>query len=383
MQSNRKWLAALAVLVAFNLVLAGLLYQRLNARAPDPMAPRPGFTSGMVHAPLFPVEDPNDWEPVPTGRARFPPGYSMQAAWSAGRAYVGWGGDLRCWLKNTGTNDLFVYGIAVAGDWGPDVCATVGVTIEPGKERYLGLIHFPGPDNLGSYEFNFKTGLLAEGGGPGMSPGWWDYGYIGTAMKPIEFRPASGPKEFKERSNPAHYFDKANGLMDSNDPAVLQRAADIQARFPGPFSLFQAAAAFDFVHQNVTYQAEPEGQDRWQSPAETLQLMTGDCEDYTLLLAALVTALGGATRFHVETDHAFLTVYVGPDFQSATNSLSLYYNTDLRVAAFSDRFGAWLSADATDSDFLGALPLGGEPLTTGGWGLTNTTVHYPVDLLAD
>jgi hypothetical protein len=76
-------------------------------------------------------------------------------------------------------------------------------------------------------------------------------------------------------------------------------------------------------------------------------------------------------------------VFVGPDLQGATRSLSRFYNTELRTAAFSDQNGAWLIADATDSDFPGALPLGGEPLAAGGWGLTNTTVHYPVDLFPD
>jgi hypothetical protein len=383
-QVNRKWLAVLAALVVANAALAGLLYIRLTARAPDPLASRPGFTAGMVHAPLFPADDPNSWETAPVVKSFLPPGYSMQAAWSASRAYAGWGGDMRCWLKNTGANELFIYGIGLEGDWGPSVCATVGITIAPGQERYLGMIHFPGPPGPGMYDFTFKTGIKANATETGFLPprGWWDYGYVTNAMKPLDFRPVAQAPHFKERINPAYFFDKANKLMNSKDPAVLQKADDILARFPGAFSIFQAAAAFDFVHANITYKAEPSGQDHWQSPAETLNLLTGDCEDYTLLLAAMITALGGTTRFHVETDHAFLSVYVGTDLQAATDALSRYYNTGVHPAPFSDRFGYWLSADATDSMFLGALPLGGEPLESG-WGLTNTTIHYPVDMLAD
>jgi len=383
-EPGRKWLAALAVLVAVNLALVGALHLRFSAREPDPMATRQGFTAGMLQPPLFPPDDPNLWDPLPENASRFPPGYSMQAAWTASRAYAGWGGELRTWLKNTGQNELYVYGISVEGGWGPAVCATVGVLVPPGQERYLGIIHFPGPGSPGTYDYSFRTGIKAESR-EGIIPktGWWDYGYISTSLKPMEFRPAAEPVKYKERSNPAHYFDKANRLMDSKDPAVLRKAAEIAARFPGGFSIFQAAAAFDFVHNNVTYLAEPAGEDRWQSPAETLRLLTGDCEDYTLLLSALLTAMGGQTRFHVETDHAFLSVFIGGDPQPATDSLSRYYNTDLRTVSFGDRFGQWLCADATDSAFLGALPLGGEPLTTGGWGLTNTTVHYPVDIIPD
>jgi hypothetical protein len=382
-QANRKWLAVLSALVLANLVLAGVLYVRLSARAPDPMASRPGFSAAMLQVPAFPQGDPNLWEERPGEKARFPPGYAMEAAWSTGEAFAGWGGHLRGWLKNTGTNDLFVYGIAVAGGWGPDTCATVGVTVKPGEKRYLGLVHFQGPASPGNHSLVFKTGILAEAGPRAIVRGFWDYGYVGNEGKPLEFKAGVEPKKYKERTNPAHYFDKANRLVDRNDPAVAEKAKEIQARFPGPFSLHQAAAAFDFVHQNITYKAEAPGMDYWQSPAETLVLSTGDCEDYTLLLGALVAAMGGTARLHIETDHAFLSVFVGPDLQAATHSLSLYYNTDLRTAAFSDQNGQWLVADATDSEFPGALPLGGEPLTTGGWGLTNTTVHYPVDLLPD
>jgi hypothetical protein len=382
-ETRRKWLAALAVLIVLNLVLVGLVYIRLTARPPDPMASKPGFKAGMLHVPAFPSNDPNTWEQWPAGEARFPPGYAMEAAWSSDDAYAGWGGHLRGWLKNTGTNDLFVYGIAVAGGWGPDTCATVGATVKPGEKRYLGLIHFEGPASPGNYSLTFKTGLLAEAGPRAAARGWWDYGYIGNVGKNIVFKPAGEPEKYKERVNPAYYFDRANRLMNSKDPAIVQLAADITDRYPGGYSIFQVAAAFDLVHQNITYKAEPPGDDHWQSPAETLSLMSGDCEDYTLLLAALVTAMGGTARFHVETDHAFLSVFVGPDLQGATRSLSRFYNTELRTAAFSDQNGAWLIADATDSDFPGALPLGGEPLAAGGWGLTNTTVHYPVDLFPD
>jgi hypothetical protein len=385
-QLNRKWLAVLAALVVVNIALAGMLYIRLTASAPDPLAPRSGFKQSMLHVPLFPTEDPNTWEEAPNTGFGAPSGYSMQASWASDKVYAGWGGDVRYWLKNTGPNDLFIYGIAFEGDWGPSVCATVGVTILPGQKKYLGMLHFPGPDVAGTYNFTFKTGLFAEStrvNENGSPNGWWDYGYVSNGMKPIAFRPLAQPHRFKERTNPAYYFDKANRLMNSKDAAVLQKADEILARIPGQFSIYQAAAAFDFVHTNITYKAEPAGQDHWQSPAETLELMTGDCEDYTLLLAAMMTAMGGTTRFHVETDHAFLSVLVGTDLQGATDALGRFYNTDLRVASIGDRSGNWITADATDSDYLGALPLGGEPLAAGGWGLTNTTVHYPCDMLPD
>lgn len=38
-----------------------------------------------------------------------------------------------------------------------------------------------------------------------------------------------------------------------------------------------------FLNENITYKAEPDGQDYAQSPEETWALKTGDCEDFCLL----------------------------------------------------------------------------------------------------
>jgi transglutaminase-like putative cysteine protease len=142
------------------------------------------------------------------------------------------------------------------------------------------------------------------------------------------------------------------------------------------------AAAFDHVFENVVYVNDPAGRDYWASPNETLQKMTGDCEDHAILLSALITAMGGNARFHMEKDHAFLSVYVGVDMDAVHVALEKYYNTPLEVASFHDRSGYWLAADSTASMYLGGLPLGGQPLDQG-WGLTNTTFHYVVDMIAD
>jgi hypothetical protein len=110
--------------------------------------------------------------------------------------------------------------------------------------------------------------------------------------------------------------------------------------------------------------------------------MTGDCEDHAFLMAALITAMGGNARFHMEKEHAFLSVYVGMDMNAVQVALEKYYNTPLEVASFHDTSGYWLAADSTASMYLGGLPLGGQPLTSG-WGLTNTTFHYVVDMMPD
>ncbi len=382
MNRLQKWGAVLAVLVAINLALAGLLYSSYISGGPDPLVPRRGFAPDMVHEPVLSSGDPNRWEASPTVVAGLAPTYSLEGRWETSLAYAGWGGELRFWLKNTGRTDIFVYGFRLDGDWCPPVLVTVGLTIPPGEESCLGLLHFSGPAKPGLGSYTLRTGLQVRAALSGPGQGWYDFGYVGDTLKTINFLPLGKVPTFTEIKNPAYYFDKANQLMDPKDPAVVRLADQIRANFSGPCSIFQAAAAFDWVHDNITYKAEPAGQDYWQPPAETLRILTGDCEDYALLLSAVITAMNGTTRFEVEDDHAFLSVYAGTDLALITDSLSRYYNTDIRVAAFHDGYGWWLSADATDAMFLGALPLGGTPLAHG-WGLTNTTVHYLCDMIPD
>jgi transglutaminase-like putative cysteine protease len=49
-------------------------------------------------------------------------------------------------------------------------------------------------------------------------------------------------------------------------------------------------ALYWWIVLNVRYEAEPNGQDYWQTPLETLANGTGDCEDMAILLCSLVLA---------------------------------------------------------------------------------------------
>ena len=383
MNVDRKYLAVLAVLVAVNIVMAGLLYARLRERPVDPMAPVAGFTASQMNAPVLPADDPNGWETKPSSVSERPPsaGYSLQSRFNMGTAYAAWGGELRCWVQNTGQKDLFVYGFSIEGDWGTPACASVGATVKPGVESYLGILHFTGPALPGNNHFTMKTAIMAPAGGIEFVPRWYDFGWVGNAVKNISFLPIGEKPHYSEIKNPRYYFDKANRIM-AKDASARSKAAEIAANYSGGYNIYQAAAAFDFVFGNVVYVNDPAGRDYWATPDETLQKMAGDCEDHALLLSALITALGGNARFHMEKDHAFLSVYAGNDLAAVRLALERYYNTNLQTAYFQDGFGYWLAADSTASMYLGGLPLGGQPLAPG-WDLTNTTFHYVVDMMAD
>jgi len=381
---TRSHAAIITVLVVLNVLLASFIYVQLTRRPVDHMAPRSGFKTSEVHTPAVPGNDPNNWEqkPVSDNIWLTRPGFSFQSRYELGQAFASWGGELRLWINNDGQKDIFIYGLGFEMDWEQPTCVTVGVKIPVGQERDLGIIHFPGPSAEGNHSYTMKTALMVYYNKGDIIPiwKWWDYGYVGNISKTIQFKPMGDKAKYEEKKNPAYYFDKANKLMNPKNALVVQKAAEIAARYPGGYSIYQAAAAFNFVRDNITYALEPKGQDHWQSPEETLQKLTGDCEDLAFLTSALITALNGTTRFHVEKEHAFLSVYAGKDLGAVQLAVGRFYNSAVRIAAYEDSYGYWLCADATNTMYLGGLPLGGQPVGSA-WDLTNTTFHYQIDML--
>ncbi len=54
----------------------------------------------------------------------------------------------------------------------------------------------------------------------------------------------------------------------------------------------EASALFDFVQNQIRYVRDPHQVEALQTPAATLQLKSGDCDDKTILLAALLLSIG-------------------------------------------------------------------------------------------
>ena len=53
-----------------------------------------------------------------------------------------------------------------------------------------------------------------------------------------------------------------------------------------------AEEVMEYVHANIEYEAELDEEDYWQSPQETLELGTGDCEDFCILMMAILKKSG-------------------------------------------------------------------------------------------
>lgn len=95
-----------------------------------------------------------------------------------------------------------------------------------------------------------------------------------------------------------------------------------------------------------THYVQDRDGDRWQSAEETLQLKQGDCEDWSVLLCAVLKAFGIEAHLAVMPEHAAVFVRVTP--VSANNLLAALPNMVPRSwRTVIHRGGCWLPLEAT------------------------------------
>ena len=68
---------------------------------------------------------------------------------------------------------------------------------------------------------------------------------------------------------------------------------------------------FKHVRQNWRYVNDPLGMDYYSPPTESMQLLAGDCDDYSILMASSVMAIGGEARIVITQSHMYTEVKVG------------------------------------------------------------------------
>lgn len=71
------------------------------------------------------------------------------------------------------------------------------------------------------------------------------------------------------------------------------------------FSLFR------HVRMNWRYVNDPLGMDYYSPPTESLRLLAGDCDDYSILMASSIMSIGGEARIVITTGHMYTEVKVG------------------------------------------------------------------------
>lgn len=80
-------------------------------------------------------------------------------------------------------------------------------------------------------------------------------------------------------------------------PEVIALARAITARVPNKQWAMEAAAVQQWVRANIRYVRDVHGVETLQAPTYTLRIRSGDCDDHSMLAAALLESIGHPTRF--------------------------------------------------------------------------------------
>ena len=163
------------------------------------------------------------------------------------------------------------------------------------------------------------------------------------------------------RHRPFHDADKLRGLVVGNDPDVRRAAVRMATKHfadasigSDEFTLVQSLSIFKEVNSRWTYVSDVKGAEYFAAPAESIELMAGDCDDHAVLMAALIKSIGGEVRLVRTEGHVYPELKVGDDkrleraahlirkvlFAREVGDAPLYHHTDANGVH-------WLNLDYT------------------------------------
>lgn len=104
------------------------------------------------------------------------------------------------------------------------------------------------------------------------------------------------------------------------DPAIIQAAHEIVFLTPERDDAAEARAIFEYVRDHVRYVRDVYGLETLTTPGKVLQRKTGDCDDQTALLCAMLESIGYCTRLVMgafdshDFDHVYAQVLIGNEW---------------------------------------------------------------------
>ena len=121
--------------------------------------------------------------------------------------------------------------------------------------------------------------------------------------------------------------------IEPTNPIVRSFAVSLAKRYPGPYNVGQICAIYEYLRSHWKYVNDPRGFDYFAPASESIiSGLAGDCDDFAILMASLIEAIGGASRVvlasrHDGTGHAYAEVYIGRNFREAKQVMDSLYST--------------------------------------------------------
>ncbi|GAB4195771.1 MAG: hypothetical protein OHK0013_02300 [Sandaracinaceae bacterium] len=150
--------------------------------------------------------------------------------------------------------------------------------------------------------------------------------------------PAVGSPE--EAAVRAHSAEEIRAAIDSADPTTRNLAVQVASTDDGPFRVEQVARIWKHVRLAWRYVNDPRGGDYYARASETIANdFAGDCDDFAIVIAAMVEAIGGRARIVImdgpEGGHAYPEVCIDGPPNEVSQKIARFYRRswDRRLGA--------------------------------------------------
>ncbi|MEM9192226.1 MAG: FHA domain-containing protein [Myxococcota bacterium] len=139
--------------------------------------------------------------------------------------------------------------------------------------------------------------------------------------------PPGSPEEASVRTHAAPRVVEAS---DADNPVTRNAAVRVAAANEGPFSVEQAASIWTHVRGRWKYVNDPRGSEYFAHASESIQNeYAGDCDDFAIVLMAMLTAIGGEVRLVMMDGpaggHAYAEVCLAETPDEVAERLSTHY----------------------------------------------------------
>jgi len=127
--------------------------------------------------------------------------------------------------------------------------------------------------------------------------------------------------------------------------------------------IIQSMAVFKAINSRWNYVSDPDNDEYFAKASESVRLLAGDCDDYSVLMAAAIKSIGGRVRLTFIKGHIYPELYMGSEQQMQkimpliTQQL-FKKEIDKPLNYYKDAQGnAWINLDYT-ADYPGGSYMG-------------------------
>ena len=158
-----------------------------------------------------------------------------------------------------------------------------------------------------------------------------DISALNQELKEKRFELKACEGQLDEWDNPivvdpyAEIAKKYAKAIDYTNPTTRDFAIQLAALCPGEYSICQICKIYDYLYKNWRYVNDPKGFEYVSPASRTIKAnLAGDCDDYAVLMAAMIAGIGGTSRvilaWNNDSGHAYAEVYMGDETNLNANA---------------------------------------------------------------